>query len=337
MSEMSSLIRHWTMLRLLGTKRTGCTLQEMSVELGVSQKTVRRDIDALQRIGLPLEETTGEHGRKYWKVSEAAWHPPLTISLTEVASLSLARRFLEPLAGTLFWEGTHSFFSKIRSMLSEPAQRYLEKLSLVLHQTTQGVSNYAHKAQIIDSLMIAVEDRRSALISYQSLTSAGPVSHELHAYGLVFHLGSLYLVANSALHHEIRHFKIDRITGVELLDSRFEKPVEFRLQDHLANSFGIFKGDGTETRVRVRFSTSARRYVEEKIWHPSQSLEVQTDGTLIAEFRLSGTDEIRKWIMSFGKNAEVLEPLSMRQKIRNDLKYLLSLYDTPTSNSRKSE
>jgi len=118
-------------------------------------------------------------------------------------------------------------------MLSEPAQRYLEKLSLVLHQTTQGVSNYAHKAQVIDSLMIAVEDRRTALISYQSLTSAGPITHELHAYGLVFHLGSLYLVANSALHHEIRHFKIDRIIGVELLDSRFEKPVEFRLQDHI--------------------------------------------------------------------------------------------------------
>lgn len=336
MSEMSSLMRHWTMLRLLSSKRLGCTLQELAAELGVSQKTVRRDIDTLRQIGLPLEETTGEHGRKYWKVSESAWHPPLTVTLTELASLSLARRFLEPLAGTLFWEGTHSFFAKIRSMLSEPAQRYLEKLSLALHQTTPGVSNYAHKAEVIDSLMIAVEDRRIASICYQSLSATEPVTHELHPYGLVFHLGSLYLIANSVLHNEIRHFKIDRVINVDLLDLRFQKPVDFRLQDHLADSFGIFKGDGPETRVRVRFSPQAKRYVEEKVWHPSQVLKPQRDGTLIAEFQLSGTDEIRKWIMSFGKNAEVLEPVTMRQKIRDDLRYLLSQYERPAPDSKKS-
>lgn len=336
MSEMTPLLRHWTLLRLLNSRTRGFTLKELATEAAVSQKTISRDLHALRQIGLPLEEITGDYGRKSWRISELAWHPPLTITPTEVASLFLARRFLEPWVGTLFWEGTQSFFAKLRGFLSEHSHRYLDKLSLILHQTTPGLSNYADKSEIIDTLMIAVEDRRLTSISYQSLKATEPVSYEIHPYGLVFHMGALYLIAYSVGHTEIRHFKIDRVDSAEAMELRFPKPDEFNLTDHLAGSFGIFRGGQGKARVRVKFSSTARKYLEEKKWHASQVLKPQRDGGVVAEYQLTGTDEIRGWILSFGRHAEVLEPVELRQKILEDLHTLILKYETTASPSTRS-
>lgn len=336
MSEMTPLLRHWTLLRLLGSRKRGYTLQELATEAAVSQKTIRRDLQALRQIGLPLEEITGDYGRKNWRISETAWQPPLTITLTEVASLSLAKRFLEPWVGTLFWDGTQSFFAKLRGLLSEPAQGYLDKLSLILHQTTPGLSSYGDKAEIIDTLMIAVEDRRLTSISYQSLKATEPVSYEIHPYGLVFHLGALYLIAFSVGHAEIRHFKVDRVDSAEALELRFPKPEDFNLTDHLAGSFGIFRGGQGEVRVKVKFSATARKYLEEKKWHASQILKPQRDGGVIAEYQLTGTDEIRGWILSFGRHAEVLDPAELRQKILDDLHTLILKYESESPQTTRS-
>ena len=60
--------------------------------------------------------------------------------------------------------------------------------------------------------------------------------------------------------------------------------------------------------MKVRFSPTVARYVTESNWHSSQKLTPQKDGSLIAEFDLDHTEEIKRWIQSFGRHA--LLPLS---------------------------
>ena len=67
--------------------------------------------------------------------------------------------------------------------------------------------------------------------------------------------------------------------------------------------------------------------VEESNWHKSQKLSKQKDGSLVAEFHLSETEEIMRWIMSFGKHAVVLEPDALRQAMVEELEVLLAAYD----------
>ncbi len=176
-----------------------------------------------------------------------------------------------------------------------------------LHHTTVGVSDYSHKAEIIDELMRAIEDRKATHIVYQSQRATEPVTYEIHPYGLAYHRGSLYLVAFSRDHNELRHFKVDRIDEVAVSDFPFRMPDDFRLDDHLAKSFGIFHGDGDIT-VKIKFLPPVARYVSESKWHEGQKLTPQKDGSLLAEFRLSSTEEIKRWIMSFGQQAIVLQP-----------------------------
>ena len=105
----------------------------------------------------------------------------------------------------------------------------------------------------------------------------------------------------------------------------FNRPDEFDLHEHLAKSFGVFHGDG-EVHVKVRFSPTVARYVTESKWHSSQRLAPQKDGSLIAEFDLGHTEEIKRWIQSFGKHAVVLEPDQLRSEIMGEMNALQVAY-----------
>src|SRR5215470_16468980 len=104
MTEDRPMIRHWNLLRLLGARHLGIARREMARELGVSEKTIQRDLDLFRLQGVPLECITGERGRKAWRLGEGWRNPPLVFNYEEVAALYLGRQFLEPMAGTPFWE-----------------------------------------------------------------------------------------------------------------------------------------------------------------------------------------------------------------------------------------
>ena len=86
-----------------------------------------------------------------------------------------------------------------------------------------------------------------------------------------------------------------------------------------------YHGDG-DVKIKVRFAPAVARYVCESNWHESQKLIPQKDGGVVAEFELSDTEEIKRWIMSFGQHAVVQKPESLRDDIVAELKSLLASY-----------
>jgi proteasome accessory factor B len=68
--------------------------------------------------------------------------------------------------------------------------------------------------------------------------------------------------------------------------------------------------------------------VTEARWHPSQKLTAQRDGSLLAEFMLNSTEEIKSWVLSFGVHAVVLEPSTLRDEMRAEIQSMLGLYET---------
>lgn len=319
MAAQQPLLRQWMQLRMLSARRHGVAVRELADEFGVSIKTIRRDLLMLRQAGFPLEESESEHGRKHWHVQNGHPVPELGFTVTEVLSLYLGRRLLEPLAGTYFWDGAQSAFRKIQATFGEQALRYLEKIAASLHHTAIGVGDYSRKAEVVDALMIGIEDRKVTFITYRSMRSTEPVTSDVYPYGLVHHRGSLYLVAHAVEHDEVRHYKVDRIDDAEVQGLQFTRPADFDLSAHLANTFGVFERRGPPIIVRIRFAPEAARYVEESRWHPSQTLIPQRDGSLLAEFALSATEEVKSWVLSFGSKAEVLEPKELRTEMADEL------------------
>ena len=84
--------------------------------------------------------------------------------------------------------------------------------------------------------------------------------------------------------------------------------------------------------VKVRISSGWARWVGEKIWHESQKITKVPDGSLEITFRVAGLDEIKRWILSFGPEAVVLEPEKLREMVRKDLSRNLAQYsNSPVS------
>jgi predicted DNA-binding transcriptional regulator YafY len=310
------------------------TVKEMAAEQGVSEKTVRRDLETFQQVGFPLQEAVCEHGLKKWRIDPERNQPGLSFAFDEAIALYLARRLLEPLAGTPYWEAAQRAFKKIRSSLGEGALGYIERFGAVFYKTTFGQHDYGRKAEIIDRLTMAVEDRRAVFITYQSLRATEPVTYDLYPYGLVYHRGALYLVGWAVDHKEIRHWKMDRVEAVELTQIHFQRSEDFDLRRHLAGSFGVYHGKG-DVCIRVRFSKTVARYVLESKWHESQRLLPQKDGSLVAEFRLSDTEEVKSWILSFGQHAVVLAPERFANELRNEATEMLRAYSLAFSHDEQ--
>ncbi len=332
MSRQSALVRQWTILRTLSSRHYGVTVRELADELNVSTKTIRRDLETFALAGFPIEETVVEYGRKRWKLRDDASHPGVFLAYDEAIALHLGRSFMEPLAGTVFWEAAQSAFQKIRTMLKPDALRYVQQLAGAFHSTSFGRTDYSKMADLIDELVIAVEERKVVHLSYRSLKAKQPATYPVCPYGFTFHRGSLYLIGLALHHGEIRHWKMNRVENVETTSETFEVPRDFSLKEHLAKSFGIFHGEG-DHHVRVLFSPEVARYVSESQWHPSQTLLPQRGGGVIAEFDLDGTEEIARWILSFGRHAEVLDPPELRAAIAAEVADMNACYGGTPSDS----
>jgi|LSQX01.2.fsa_nt_gb predicted DNA-binding transcriptional regulator YafY len=325
MPHESPLTRQWIVLRTVASRRYGATVRELAEELEVSLKTIRRDLDALQAAGLPLEETVVARGLKRWRIDPERWKPSIGFPFDEAVALYVARRLLEPLAGTPFWNAAQSALRKTRATLSDAALAYIDRFGETFHRTRFGESDYAGKAAIVEQLSQGIDDCREVFVTYRSLRSTEPTTYPIRPFGLTFHRGSLYLVGWAPDHQQIRHWKLDRMEKAAVTEVRFTRPADFDLEEHFKGSFGVYEGGG-DVGVKVWFSAEVARYVTESTWHPSQQLTPRKDGSLVAEFQLDGTREIKAWILSFGRHAEVLGPEELRGEMGEEVGEMAARY-----------
>lgn len=117
MRDENCLRRQWALLRALTTRHLGLTIRQMADEVGVTERTIRRDLIVFRDVGFPLVEEIGEFGLKTWRIRGGRDPPALSFTFEVAAALYLGRRLLEPLAGTLFWEAARSASQKIRAAL----------------------------------------------------------------------------------------------------------------------------------------------------------------------------------------------------------------------------
>jgi predicted DNA-binding transcriptional regulator YafY len=327
-ADRPTVIRQWMLLRALCASRTGHSVRELAEQFSVSDKSIRRDLEALSSAGFHLKETTEDHGRKRWRIDGSQSAPLPELYPSEAAALYLGRRLLEPLAGTALWDAAQSAFVKLRQQFSPAALTFLESLASTLHETTFGQSDYSERADVIDALMLGMNKSCTTRLLYHPLRSETPEEYELQPLGLIWHRSTLYLVASSTDRPEPRHFKVDRIRDVTLLAGSFERPADFDLQQHLQHSLGVYQATAPLTEVRILFSAEVARYVSEHRWHHSQQIEEQPDRSLLVTLQLSDLTEVKSWVLSFGSTAEVLAPPELRNAVHEELQAALGRYSS---------
>ncbi len=125
----------------------------------------------------------------------------------------------------------------------------------------------------------------------------------------------------------MRTFNLSRIESLETLAERFTVPRSFSIERHFRNTWLLIPGDGADDRVVIRFKPLVAKNVGEVIWHKTQQLEFQTDGSLLFKAQVTGLGEIMWWILGYGDQAEVLEPRELREMVAKRVKNLAAMYN----------
>ena len=86
------------------------------------------------------------------------------------------------------------------------------------------------------------------------------------------------------------------------------------IEEALEQAWGIIS-DQEPVEVGLRFAPAVASRVAETTWHPTQVVQPEADGALTWRATVSGTIEIRSWILSWGPDVEVLAPAELRAEV----------------------
>ncbi len=300
----------------------------LAEQIGVTSKTIQRDITFMQRdLGLPLAYDILRHGYHY----ERPVHdfPLLKVSVEDIVALFLARKAIEPLQGSPLEATLRESFRRLSSSLAGEVSFHWSDLDEAFSARDSGV--VPGDVALFEKVARAILETCELRFDYRKIDGEEWESRRLQPYHLTEFDGGWYVIGYDPDRKARRTFALQRIRKARPVKVRFLRPADFSLNDHLGGSFGVWHNPadrGKRCRIRLRFTGWAARLVSERRWHPSQQIEWNgnLDDELIMTLELSSFEEIRRWILSWGPQVEVLEPKELREEIEEAVAGVLALY-----------
>ena len=157
------------------------------------------------------------------------------------------------------------------------------------------------------------------------MSSNQTTKRKLDPYNLFFNNGAPYLYAFCHLREEKRIFRIDRIKKLKLIAETYKLPDDFSLAEELDNAWGVEQGK-EEMEVEVKFSGRAARFVPEYHWSDKQEIEEISENEIVFKVKTGSREEIKKWILGYGSEAEVLHPEDLRQEMQQEIEKMRDNY-----------
>jgi len=325
MARGDQLGRQWKIIQTLISARQGKSASELAQELECNPRTLYRDLEALQVAGFPIY-TEKVDGKALWSLLDTVKHQiPLPFSLTELMALYFGRDMLKVFRGTVFYDSLESLFTKIKTTLPPESIKYLENVEQTLHLGMKPYKDYGRFKEILKQVHDAAVNRKAVEMVYFTMSRRKESRRKVNPYRIWFFNGTFYLIGLCHMRNEVRIFALDRIKMLHQTRETFEVPEDFSLDDFTGASFGVYQGP--PIIIKVWFHPDVAGYIKEKIWHESQKIHPQPDGSILFEAEVAGTDEIRFWIMTWGSKAEVLEPASLREEIRAEAEKMAKKYE----------
>ncbi len=311
---------YWALGRLRSNKPLKAT--DLAAEFEVTVRTAYRDLDFMRdQWGVPLEFDRAKG--TYLLTEPLAELPSVTLSQGELIALYFAEKVLAQYRNTPFEHDLTNAFKKIQDLLPEEVRVSPSTLDDFLSFDPGPL--HTPDAGVFRDVLGAQRVRRKLVIRYRSLSSNATTQRRIHPYHLFNHHGDWYVLAWDERHQEVRIFALHRIQRVTPTTETFETPPHFSFKKFMKDAFAIQKGE-TPVDVAIRFAPRQARWIRERKWHSTARVQEEIGGGLVLHLKVAETCEIKRWVMQFGREAEVLKPVSLRRAVPEDLEAAVKLY-----------
>jgi predicted DNA-binding transcriptional regulator YafY len=315
-SDYSRLHRLLAIIQMISGKR-GVTGRDLTREFHVDARTVRRDIQALNRTGIPCYHDRETGG---YTIRRGFFMPPVEFTFEEALSLlTLVEQI--PTNGQIPYLATaHRALQKIRSQLRDDIKDYIEPLDGRIQIDLARGSGDDGAADVYEKVRHAIARRRVLRCRYQANQSAQTGSaeevFELRPYALWYCQRAFYVVGWHAGRQAIRQLKLNRFDYMERTDKPYAIPDSFSLKNFLGNAWRMV--GGKEYRVVIRFEKEHAVTAAETRWHPTQDECWNEDGSVTLSFTVAGLEEVKWFVLGYGPFARAIQP----DKLANDVRKL---------------
>jgi predicted DNA-binding transcriptional regulator YafY len=289
---------------------TNCT--KLARTLEVSRKTIVRDIAFMRdRLELPIEFDARINAYRYTHPVSA--FPTVQVSEGELLALLVARKALEQYRGTPFHRQLEASFEKLTGGLKDrisfsPAD---ELQSVSFKNVGIGKADLA----VFNSLSGATLRQHDIEFDYRKPGETKVARRRVQPYHLAHRENLWYLVGFDSERGALRTFALPRISNPSVLKTHFARPPDFSPEKFFATALGVLGGE-RDYRVVIRFDAAVADRIREREWHESQELRGLPDGRLELHLRLGALPEIERWVLTWGSDAEVLQPKELRERLR---------------------
>jgi Predicted transcriptional regulator len=285
------------------------TAPYLAEKFEVSRRTINRDIEDLCKAGIPIITLQGSGGgitiADGYKMDKTLLSPEemnaiLTglISLDSISHNSRYKQLMDKLKQESYSASKDTIYDSTNHIIINLSSHYKESLSLK-----------------IAAIRKAIEEKHCISFTYYS--KSGESQRNAEPYLLIFEWGSWYVWSYCKKNMDFRMFKLNRIQNLSQLDDSVPERV---LPSYKENTNQFFEGT---IHVIAQFDPKAQwRLIDE---YGIDCYKQLKNGNLLFEFDFSNSDFLLQWLLSFGDQVTILEPLSMRteyftilEKIKNN-------------------
>ncbi|WP_261303979.1 helix-turn-helix transcriptional regulator [Paenibacillus andongensis] len=315
------LIRLMRIINLIQSK-PGILARELAERCETAERTIYRDLEALHAMNIPISNYG--HGKGYAFISNFSMYP-LDWTEQEALSFSMMPSVLEQIK-PLLPEGFDSAFEKVMGVHQKEKSKRADIVQHVTDVIQMGTPAYREDGtSFLYDIIQASLSQQTIQTVYYTQSRNEESQRSIDPYYLVPRDHRFYLIGYCHSAGDIRTFRISRFRDVKLLNQSFDKG-DFNLRSYMKNTWSIERGE-EQIRFKVKFHADIARYVKEEELFVKPKMTPQKDGSLLFEVTVNHEREFMNWVSQYGPDAEILEPKSYREVMRQKLERWKTLYE----------
>lgn len=214
---------------------------------------------------------------------------------------------------------------ELRSAIAQLSKRLPEQTWVDLQQVAQERVLFRAGAEIDlnpeiwHKLEAACQGSQSVQMKYYTASRNDLTERKFDPYVLHIYRGTNpYAIGYCHRRQEIRWFRVDRIQALAVLAEKFVPDPTFDAKDHLEMIFQHEAG-GVPMPVAIWFDAPTAPYIRERRWHPTQKIHEHSDGSLTLHMLVRGLNDLKRWVLGYGKGAVVQGPPELVQLVRDEV------------------
>ncbi|WP_314720324.1 YafY family protein [Parvimonas micra] len=278
------------------------TANELSEKFEVSVRTIYRDIDVISSAGIPIYATQGKGGGI--EIADDFVLKKSLLSEKEQEQILVALKGLEGINK----QYENELLTKLSAFFKIKNTNWIE----VDFTNWQRGNEYD---ELFNDIKSAIINKNIIRFTYFS-SNEKETSREAKPIRLLFKGWDWYVYTFCLLRNEFRYFKLSRIRDLKILDENFE--------DSYEDVVLIKKMEYKDTvHVKLKFD----RKVAFRVYDEMGDIKEDEEGNLYAEIELPNDYNLYNYIFSFGESVEVLEPIEIRNNIRDMINKMSRIYN----------